>query len=176
MTTGKRNQANIFSKSCEGCKLKEKCTKSERRAIKRYAGDELREAMREVVNQPQPKQRHKTRQAMVEPVFAVLKYQQNLLRFRRRGLASTKTELKMHCAAAYNGRRYLLLSGIFAPGRRLAAFGASMAATYLMAGIYSRSNSFTFSARRKTPLQMDALPLSKGDIKKIKTAFATPSP
>jgi transposase len=108
------------SKSCEGCELKKQCTKAERRAIKRYNEDELREAMREVMTQPGARQRYRKRQAMVEPVFPVLKYQQNLLRFRRKGLSAVSLEFSLQCAA-YNIRRYLLLSGILARVRQVAA-------------------------------------------------------
>ena len=82
--------------------------------------DEPREAIREVMAQPRARQRYRKRQAMVEPVFPVLKYQQNLLRFRRRGQSAVSLEFSLQCAA-YNIRRYLLLSGILATVRQLAA-------------------------------------------------------
>lgn len=146
------------SKSCEGCEFKEKCTKSERRAIKRYAEDELREAMREKMRQPQARERYKKRQAMVEPVFAVLKYQQNLLRFRRRGLAAVKMEFSLHCAA-YNMRRYLLLSGILAYGRQLTAFGAFLIAIFYMAVLYRCFKLPNLVGKTKIPQTIGRCPL-----------------
>lgn len=54
------------------------------------------------------------RKAMVEPVFATLRYQQKLDRFRRRGLCAVKCEFALH-AMAYNlARAVRLLRGLFA--------------------------------------------------------------
>lgn len=67
---------------CGDCKLRKRCTRSAYRSVKRYAEDELREAMRMVMKQPGARQRYRQRQAMVEPVHGEIKYIQKLFRFR----------------------------------------------------------------------------------------------
>lgn len=90
------------TKACGECALRERCTRSSKgRRIKRYAGDEAKEALREVMSHPQARRRYVHRQAMVEPVFSVLRLKQGLTRFRRRGLAGAKLEFALHIMA-YN--------------------------------------------------------------------------
>ena len=95
---------------CCDCPLRKRCTRSAYRSVRRYAEDELREAMRMVMKQPQARQRYRQRQAMVEPVHGEIKYIQNLMRFRRRGLKKVSLEYSLHCAA-HNLRRYVRLCG-----------------------------------------------------------------
>ena len=108
-------------KVCGNCQLHDRCTKSANRGIKRYADDEIKEAMREVMKQPGARQRYKQRQAMVEPVFGEQRYIQRLQRFHRRGLRKVTLEYSLHCSA-HNLRRYLRLNrevtvagGLYAP-------------------------------------------------------------
>jgi len=46
---------------CANCPLKEKCTKSDSRTVKRYEGDDLKDAMAQVMRQPQAKERFRRR-------------------------------------------------------------------------------------------------------------------
>ena len=74
------------TKACGECPIRERCTRSARgRRIKRYAGDEAKEALRGVMEHPQARKRYRCRQAMVEPVFSVLRGKQGLNRFRPSG-------------------------------------------------------------------------------------------
>lgn len=88
--------------ACAECAERDRCTRNRKgRRIKRYAGDTAKDALRQVMQQPQAKQRFSQRQAMVEPVFSVLRGIQGLNRFRRRGLASVQSEFALHMLA-YN--------------------------------------------------------------------------
>jgi hypothetical protein len=62
---------------------------------------------------PERRRRYRQRQAMVEPVFGVLKQRQGLTRFRRRGLAGVRREFALHVMAYNLGRataRWALLA------------------------------------------------------------------
>ena len=90
------------------------------RRIRRLEGDEAKEALREVMRQPQAQKEFAQRQAMVEPVFSHLRIIQGLTRFRRLGLAGVKREFALH-VLAYNLSRavaalfffLLALPGVF---------------------------------------------------------------
>lgn len=88
---------------CQSCPLKAQCTKSKTkgRQIGRFAVDNLKDILREVMQHPAAKKVFKQRKAMVEPVFGYLRTVQGLNRFRRRGLASVKLEFSLHLLA-YN--------------------------------------------------------------------------
>lgn len=119
--------------ACGGCALRGDCTASESgRVIVRRAGDELREAMREVMGQPGAQAEYRARQGMVEPVFASLRQKQGLGRFRRRGLAGARLEFSLHVLAHNLGRavaamearsagRFRRITGLFARIRGLLA-------------------------------------------------------
>ena len=95
--------------ACKDCLLREQCTKAKAgRRIRRLDGDEAKEALREVMQQPQAQKHFAQRQAMVEPVFSHLKLLQGLTRFRRRGLSGVKREFALH-VLAYNLRVERLL-------------------------------------------------------------------
>ncbi len=98
-------------RNCDGCELRKGCTKAKAgRSIIRYEGEELKETMREIMTHPAAKKKFRHRQAMVEPVFGMLRYQQGLSRFHRKGLANVRVEFSLHCMA-YNLRRALRLEG-----------------------------------------------------------------
>lgn len=93
--------------ACAGCPLRAKCTRSPQgRRIKRYAIDAQKDALRAKMAQAEARQRYAQRQAMVEPVFSVLRDGQGLQRFRRNGLAAVRVEFALH-AMAYNLSRAL---------------------------------------------------------------------
>ena len=86
----------------EQCSYREQCTKSKQgRTVIRYEGEELKEAMRKVLEHPLAKARSRQRKWMVEPVFSALKDRQGLTKFHRRGLKKVKVEFALHCIA-YN--------------------------------------------------------------------------
>ena len=87
---------------CADCPLQARCTKGvEGRRIKRYPCDAAKEGMRAKLADPAGRARYNKRAGMVEPVFAHLKDNQGLRRFRRRGLAKVRLETLLHLAA-YN--------------------------------------------------------------------------
>lgn len=88
--------------SCCECPLKDKCTSGKNgRQLKRYDGDNLKDALAQVMEQPQAKKRLRQRKAMVEPVFSHLRLRQNFNRFRRKGLLGVKVEFSLQIMA-YN--------------------------------------------------------------------------
>ena len=92
-------------RNCNGCELQSDCTKDRRgRAIKRYAGEELKEAMSEVFKDRRARKAYRRRKGMVEPVFAEMRERQGLKRFHRKGLKAVKVEFALHCMA-YNFKR-----------------------------------------------------------------------
>jgi transposase len=108
--------------ACEDCHLRARCTKSNKRAVKRYQDDEVKEAMREVMSQRGAQRRYRQRQAMVEPVHGEMKHIQRLTRFHRRGLKQVRLEYSLHCAA-HNLRRYVRLCARRLASAAGAAFG-----------------------------------------------------
>lgn len=95
--------------ACPNCPLKAQCTRSEGgRKIKRYAIDKEKDALRTKMAQPAHRQRYRSRQAMVEPVFSQLRGRQRLQRFRRNGLSAVRVEFALH-AMAYNLGRAVVL-------------------------------------------------------------------
>lgn len=88
--------------ACGGCPERERCTQNKKgRRIKRYAGDEAKDALREVMKDPRARARYRKRQAMVEPVFGYMKRVLKFTRFRRRGLSKVRLEFALY-AMAYN--------------------------------------------------------------------------
>lgn len=87
--------------ACGSCALRSQCTRSQRgqREIKRYVGEEYKEAMAEVLEQPQARKMYQRRLGMAEPVYAELRERQGLRRFRRRGLCGARVEFALHCLA-----------------------------------------------------------------------------
>ena len=88
--------------ACAGCQQRKHCTQSSRgRRVKRYPGDERKEAMREKLKDEAVQQCYRQRAGRVEPVFSQLRGKQGLNRFRRKGLAAVRVEFALH-ALAYN--------------------------------------------------------------------------
>lgn len=101
--------------TCKDCKLRANCTKAKQgRRIKRYPEDEQRDALRLVMQHPQARRIFSQRKAIVEPVFGSLRGQQDLNRFRRKGLQAVTREFALH-VMAYNLSRAvaLLLRALF---------------------------------------------------------------
>lgn len=92
---------------CTGCPLRAQCTTSVKRPrkLKRYEGDELRDAMSQVMAQPRAKLEYRQRAAIVEPVFARMRAA-GLFRFSRRGLSGARLEFALACVS-HNLRLFL---------------------------------------------------------------------
>ena len=99
-------------KACKKCALRQQCTQQSRREIRRWEGEELKEAMREVMSQPGAQRMYRQRKSWVEPVFSEMKGVQRLTRFLRFGLAGVSLEFALH-AMAHNLRRLTALSPLF---------------------------------------------------------------
>lgn len=84
--------------SCGSRPLKAQCTKAEARTLKRYASDDVEDAMAEVMRQPQARARFRRRSRGERP-FAGVKGRQGLTRFHRRGLRGARLESVLHFAA-----------------------------------------------------------------------------
>lgn len=84
--------------ACAGCPLKAQCTTAAARTLKRYDADELKDAMVQVMRQPQAKKRFRRRSRGERP-FAGIKTRQGLTRFHRRGLRGARLETALHFAA-----------------------------------------------------------------------------
>jgi hypothetical protein len=92
------------SSACGACARRAQCTQAEARTIQRSVGQELKEALRQVMAQPRARQVFAQRKAMVEPVFSMLRERQGLNRFRRRGLSRVRLEFRLHLTAYNLGR------------------------------------------------------------------------
>lgn len=97
----RRAYVQYSTPACRTCPIKDRCTSSRQRVIKRTNGLEYKEALRTVMKQPQARRISAKRKAMVEPVFSHLRERQRLNRFRRRGLKGVNLELRLHLMA-YN--------------------------------------------------------------------------
>ena len=85
---------------CRGCELRSRCTQSKQgRALERYEGEAIKEAMQEVMAQPGAKRQYRKRSEIVERIFAELGWRQGLKRFRRRGRLGSALEFSLHCIA-----------------------------------------------------------------------------
>lgn len=105
-----REQSVYACDACSTCPERTACTRAAKgRRIKRYPEDEARLALQQVMTHPSAQTVFRQRKAMVEPVFSVLRQQQGLTRFRRRGLAGVKREFSLHILA-YNLARAVALS------------------------------------------------------------------
>jgi len=109
LTIASVNKEGIYrrygTKDCAGCLQHDKCTKATAgRKINRYPQDEHKEALRLVMQQYQAKKRYSYRKAWVEPIFSMLRGNQQLNRFRRKGLEAVKLEFSLHVLAYNIGR------------------------------------------------------------------------
>jgi hypothetical protein len=99
--------------ACTDCSIRANCTTRDKRDILRNANDERRDALRQVMQQPQVRRVFVQRKAMVEPVFSHLRGKQGLNRFRRKGLAAVSREFALHALAHNLARAVALLSADF---------------------------------------------------------------
>lgn len=101
---GKDAQGRMYrryrTKGCEQCVLRAQCTQSrDGRSIKRYTGDEYKEAMMLVLQQPRARRVYGRRMAIAEPVHAELRERLGLRRFHRSGIIGVRGEFALHCIA-----------------------------------------------------------------------------
>lgn len=88
------------TKACAGCELRAQCTTSVTgRKVKRYEGEEFKEAMAEVLCDPRARAEYRRRAPIVERPFAEIRERQGLRRFHRCGLAGASVEFALHVIA-----------------------------------------------------------------------------
>ena len=88
------------TKACAGCELRPQCTTSVTgRKIKRYEGEEFKEAMAEVLRDPRARADYRRRAPIGERPFAEFRERQALRRFHRFGLAGVSVEFALHVIA-----------------------------------------------------------------------------
>ena len=102
--TGRRANVQYMTSACGTCARRAQCTRAKARTIQRCVGQELKEALRQVMAQPKARRVFAQRKAMVEPVFSILRERQGLHRFRRRGLSGVRLEFRLHLIAYNLGR------------------------------------------------------------------------
>ena len=129
-----RSYMRYRSRDCSDCALRAQCTESARgRTLKRYRGEEYKEAMAEVLQQPAALRQWRRRAGIIEPLFADLRERQRMTRFHRRGLKNVALEFALHCAAynlrkATRGTAFLMVFSLYirVPGTdwQLTALGA----------------------------------------------------
>jgi len=104
--TGEEQPRKAYSsKECRECPVVGDCTKSKtrQRRVRRYKVDELKEALKEVMENPRARKAYSMRKAVVEPVFSVFRGPMKFTRFLRRGLKNVAGEFGLR-ALAYNIR------------------------------------------------------------------------
>jgi len=88
------------TKGCEQCVLRDQCTRSrDGRSVRRYDGDEYKEAMMLVLEQPRARRAYGRRIVIGEPVHAELRERLGLRRFHRWGLTGVRGEFALYCIA-----------------------------------------------------------------------------
>ena len=89
-----------YTQKCKSCLVKNECTKSNIKIISEY-GDELEQNMIKKINSTEGKKEYNKRMPTVEPVFGVLKKQDNLNELEQRGKEKIQNELHL-MASSYN--------------------------------------------------------------------------
>lgn len=98
-----------WSSACPRCPLRQKCTTSDYRRIRRWEREEILEAMqRRLDRQPLAMT---LRRRTIEHVFGTLKHWMGSTHFLTRGLPQVSTEMSLH-VLAYNLKRVIQLLGM----------------------------------------------------------------
>ena len=127
-----RRYRRYRTEACGQCALRANCTTSKRgRSIKRYEGEEYKEAMALVLLQPRARQVYRQRMAIAEPVHAELRERLGLRRFHRRGLSAVRAEFALYCIA-FNFKKVMRKRMVVV----LAAYGHPYGAQYLVLAIW----------------------------------------
>lgn len=95
-----RGYRSYRTAACAHCPVRTQCTTAKHgRSIKRYAGDEYKEAMALVLIQPRAREVYRRRMPIAETVHAELRERFGLRRFHRRGLSGVRAEFSLYCIA-----------------------------------------------------------------------------
>lgn len=123
-TMEKRNGLNVrvyWTSACPGCALKERCTTSSYRRIRRWEHEEIIERMQQRLNRMPDAMT--LRRCTVEHVFGTLKHWMGSTHFLTKTLAHVSTEMSLH-VLAYNLKRVIQILGMSGTMRALRSVGA----------------------------------------------------
>jgi transposase len=101
-------------KECRNCKVKKECLSKENakyRQIQIYENDIYKEEMRAKMSSEDGRKKIRKRKAIVEPVFAQIKYIMGFNRFLLRGIEKVKVEFSL-MSTAYNIKKLTVLKPI----------------------------------------------------------------
>jgi hypothetical protein len=102
------------TKGCGQCVLRAQCTQSrDGRSVKRYAGDEYKQAMVLVLQHPRARRVYGRRMVIGEPVHAELRERLGLRRFHRCGLTGVRGEFALYCIAFNLKKALSRRAGVF---------------------------------------------------------------
>ena len=127
--------------ACAHCPVRVQCTTGQQgRSIKRYAGDEYKEAMAQVLLQPRARAVYGQRMRIAETVHAEFRERFGLRRFHRRGLRAVRAEFGLYCIA-FNLKKALRHTTVFIvvvvfrrqAGRRWPATATEVVSMHLVA-------------------------------------------
>lgn len=99
-------------RECKGCENREICCRSKiGRKITRYADEELREKMYNLIRSDWGYEEYKERMYTIEPVFGNIKYNKGFREFRLRGLEKVKGEYSLMAIVHNIEKMYKKMSG-----------------------------------------------------------------
>ncbi len=110
-----------WSSACPGCPMKDRCTTSENRRIRRWEHEAVTEAVQQRLEHEPGAM--KVRRRTVEHVFGTLKHWMGSTHFLTRRLVNVGTEMSLH-VLAYNLKRVMQILGIAQTLRVMKAMGA----------------------------------------------------
>jgi len=105
----KRRQVIYKSSSCQGCCVKQRCTKQSQRTVVREDRRHLLEAMRQRLFSKEGKEKYKKRLCTTEPVFGNIKHNLGYRYFLLRTLYKVKAEFKLMCIGHNLRKMYSIL-------------------------------------------------------------------
>lgn len=95
-----RGYRRYATRACAQCALRARCTTSRHgRTVERYGGDDYKEAMARVLQQPAAQAQYRRRAGIAERPTAELRLRQGLVRFHRRGTTGAAVDFALHCIA-----------------------------------------------------------------------------
>jgi hypothetical protein len=101
------NSSVYLGRECEGCPIREGCTKSKRgRIVNRRENQEWRDAYKERMKQEKNKNLLSRRKGVVEHVFGTIKLYMGAVPLLLRGIQGVGTEVDLY-VQAYNFKRVL---------------------------------------------------------------------
>lgn len=122
-TTDERGlQIHVYWPSaCPGCSMRDRCTTSKYRRIRRWEHENVMDAVQQRIDQRPDAM--KVRRRTVEHVFGTLKHWMGSTHFLTRGIQNVATEMSL-CVLAYNFKRVLSILGFETTMKAMRLLGA----------------------------------------------------